>query len=352
MNRIVAQNKAEVLITPGLASQISLLHNQCPANTEWSGLLVYKITKGSVDSPETLEIRCEACFPMDFGDATFTSFEGSEMWLDFFKQFPQVNPLTKEPGWFLGKIHSHHNMNAYHSGTDTSDLYENAPKLPLFLSLVVNYSCMPFAEIAISAEATKKQLTRTRWKLKNWPSIGSSDIVKEEKPLPTTYIIPCTVVYEEDAWFIDQIANVVKAKEEARKAAAKVTTFPQRQFAQSTMFNTGKNSLNTAEQAKFMMALAELLTLDNGANLVPYQALSEVSKSVAFSQKEIYAKAFKHYFKNNWFDDTFFHTSVTELDAIGAVESFLTYHHTAFITPVIKTALNELKDEYSLLRKV
>jgi hypothetical protein len=379
MNRIVAKHKVEVLITPGLSSQISLLHNQCPTGTEWSGLLAYKITKGSVDDLENLEIRCEACFPMNFGDATFTSFEGSEAWLDFFKQFPQVNPLTKDPDWFIGKIHSHHSMQAYHSPTDTTDLYENAPKLPLFLSLVVNYSCQPFAEIAISAEAEEKQVSRTKWSLKNWPKMGDSTIKKEVKKIPTTFVIPCSVVYEEEAWFIDQLTVVSKAKEAENKKKYQAPTHNPygRGYENADAYNsynsyasrfpapgglstesdwnkskTDDAPLSPHNHQKMLQNISELITLDYGSTLSPYNALSQVSKALEVKDRHDYVKALKYYFMDSWYETVFFNTNATEKQVINGMLLFLQNHSSAYAYGPIKEALNELKDELKILRQV
>jgi len=104
--------KVTVVITPELASQIDFMHRQCPANTEWSGLLIYNIEEGNIEefskleNPKAeLELRAVGLYPMDFGDATFTSFEGDEKWLKAFSVYPQVDPIKPEPGYYIGKIH-------------------------------------------------------------------------------------------------------------------------------------------------------------------------------------------------------------------------------------------------------
>lgn len=111
--KIVLKRRAKVLITKELQAQITCLHNQCPSGKEWSGLLVYKITKGNVDEfisgdeGEDIELRAENVFLMDFGDAAFTSFEGSEDYIKFFEQFPQIDPTRddKANGYYIGKLH-------------------------------------------------------------------------------------------------------------------------------------------------------------------------------------------------------------------------------------------------------
>lgn len=63
------------------------------------------MVKGSLEDLTDVEIRAEGLFPMDFGDASFTSFEGDENWLKAFAQYPQIDPMNPTPGWYAGKIH-------------------------------------------------------------------------------------------------------------------------------------------------------------------------------------------------------------------------------------------------------
>lgn len=102
---VVAKYSAKVTMSKELIAQIGALHFVCPKKTEWSGLLIWEITKGSIEDLQNLEIIAHAVYPMDFGDATFTSFEGNDDWLKAFAQYPQVDPMNPTPGWYVGKIH-------------------------------------------------------------------------------------------------------------------------------------------------------------------------------------------------------------------------------------------------------
>ena len=118
MNKLIFKNKANVIITEKLQAQITCLHNQCPQGKEWSGLVVYKITSGVIrhflNEQDNLELTCEDLFPMDFGDATFTSFEAGVDYIKFFELYPQVDPTREDKGnsYYYGKVHSHQAMSS------------------------------------------------------------------------------------------------------------------------------------------------------------------------------------------------------------------------------------------------
>lgn len=102
-------------MSKNLIDQVAFLHRHCRKNTEWSGLLIYEVREGSIndlmtDKEADMEIWADALFPMDYGDTTFTSFEGNENYLKAFEQYPEIDPFDPKPGWYLGKIHSHHSM--------------------------------------------------------------------------------------------------------------------------------------------------------------------------------------------------------------------------------------------------
>lgn len=355
----------KVVITPALASQVSCLHNQCPKNKEWSGLLIAQITKGGINNLEEMEVTAEAVFPMDFGDATFTSFDGSAKFIDVFDQFPQVDPIKREANsqWFIGKIHSHHSMNSFHSGTDTTDLYENAPKLPFFLSLVVNYDCQPFAEIAIIGETEEKVMSKTKWKLRDFTHSGKEQKI-EIKKTPTCLVTPCDVVYRQDSWFVKEVQEIKK-----KPASFPTAVTPgyyggyQPKKEQGTLgfkqnVSPSGSSVGGVEGAVYppnkvynciMDNLTNLVTLGEGKNMGPYWAVQEVSGIVTAAVKPDYIKAFKYYFQD-WYEDNFYDESATKLCVLDAVNKFLSYHPNDWMFIVIKEAVDELKGEYQVIR--
>lgn len=301
---------------------------------------------------------CHDVFLMDFGDATFTSFEGNTDWIKFFQQFPEIDPTKRKPDskFFIGKLHSHHSMGAFHSPTDTQDLYENAPKLPFFLSLVVNYACDPFAEIAIAGQVEKKQVTKTKWKLSNWNIKGMTPTVEKKKE-PLTYVIPCTVLYQEAPWFIAQLKAI-----QTRPAT------PTYYNSWSNNHNPNGNSYDASKSTKeekplltksaepyytSMTNMQDLISLGNydGNASLPYKALSEVNSQVQHNNHENYIKAIKQYF-NEWYQYYFAKTAWSETEVLTALNEYTEQHKYYAVTKHLKKAFNELKEEYRELREV
>jgi hypothetical protein len=321
---------------------VECLHNQCPTGKEWSGLLVYQIVKGGIEDLDILEINCEQVYPMDFGDATFTSFDGDEEWIKFFEQFPEIDPIKKQPGsnWHIGKIHSHHTMGAFHSQTDTQDLYDSAPNYPFFLSLVVNYACQPFAELAVQAEVKEKKVEKQSWKLlKGW-NLGNSEIKKTEETKKATFVVPCDVNYLQEPWLVE------KLKQLKDKAKPKVWV----NSANTTIIKSS-TEVDPKVRNRMLACLPDLLFLGakNTAN-TPYMALTEVGTRLDIDKTLKYKKALKYHFCEEWFDQNFYNIDCTEEDVITAISVFINFHRNLWIHTTLQDALNELKTEHTKLR--
>lgn len=336
---IVSEHKPRVIISKELASQIAILHNSCPSNKEWSGLLIYQITNGGIDKEgiKELEIRAEAVFPMDFGDATFTSFEGSPAWFKLFDEFPQVDPIKKEANWFIGKIHSHHNMNTFHSATDKTDLYENAPKLPIFLSLITNYACDWDVKLAIAVEAKQKKTTWWKWNLKGF-DIGKEENKEEEEAPLLTYILNCNVAFDCEEWFLTQLNEVKKPK---------VTGFVSNRGNDKSEMLDG-DVLSRFAKNRMLACLDDLLTL--GSDVVfrtPYAALKEVDRVLQPGDLPVYTEALQIYFEE-WYLVNFYNIGISESNILDSILTFLNYHQKMWIVEHLIKALDECLREYSL----
>jgi len=352
METFKLQKRAEVLLTTELQAQITLLHNQCPTNKEWSGLLVYKVTKGSVeeflDNDEAeLELTCENVFLMDFGDATFTSFEGNESWIKFFELFPQIDPTRqdKDNGYYIGKLHSHHNMRAFHSGIDTQDLVDNAPTSPMFLSVVCNYDCQPFSEISIEYEKEIEGVET--WSIPKWLKKQITKHQKKEKR-KGVIIVPCDTVYEGEEWLINQI-------EEVELKNRKTTVYvPNRiGFDHKSSTNSSVNKVYKPEGVdqniyrKVLNEIPELLLLGHDPkNIAPKDALNKANTLVTTAALPTYEKAFMQYFKSYWFDAYFFNTNIKEAEAIDAVKEFVKLHDDNWLANKIETVCDTYKKEH------
>lgn len=127
--------KGKLKLSSDLVNKIHLIHYKVDKNTEWSGILKYKILEGSIEDPENLIILAEDLLLMDIGSSAYTEydFDTSDEKVANFILDAQLN------GSKYGHIHSHHNMRCYFSGTDMGELHDNAPNHDVYLSLIVNY---------------------------------------------------------------------------------------------------------------------------------------------------------------------------------------------------------------------
>lgn len=329
------------------------MHSQCPYKTEWSGLLIYKIEEGTIEAftdPKNekayLELKAEALYPMDFGDATFTSFEGNEDWLKCFEQYPEIDPMKPEPGWYIGKIHSHHDMVVFHSGTDDGDLMENAPKLPIFLSLICNYATDLHCKLAIAMEVEETIVTKTIYKLKSWLTSEESTSEKVSKTTPI-FTVECEAIYEQEGWFVDQVIELGKRKKPKPYSYTPVKGETKTEEKQSKLVITGK--VDQWVMKATIDGLADLFTLGTCPDAPAYPALCNTSSTVDVGQHRKYIAAFKGYFISNWYDETYMYTAITPQQSMAAIREFLKQYENNFITKHIITALDELETEHSSL---
>jgi len=128
------------------------------SKTEWSGILLYSV-KGSIKTPEKMEIILQDIIPMQKGSAAYTEYKFNEKkrdisgyedrMIDYFNE----NPKALEENWRVGHIHSHNVMGVFFSGTDMEELEDNSVSHDFYLSLIVN-DWMDFtAKVAFRAVA-------------------------------------------------------------------------------------------------------------------------------------------------------------------------------------------------------
>lgn len=337
-----------------LVDQVAFLHRHCTKNTEWSGLLIYEILQGSIDDLMTenevnMEIYCHGVCPMDYGDATFTSFEGNENWMKAFKHYPEIDPFEPKPKWYIGKIHSHHNMNVFHSGTDKADLYNTAPKLPMFLSLIVNYACETDCELAMAIEKEEKVLTRTSWKLKSWKKHKKEKNNLEKRTSHDTYVVKCNVAYEhewsqEDEWFSDICDSLRKPK----YVTPSYPSYQHRPYEYGKISDTVKpqHVLPTHVKGKVLTHLADLFTLGVQEKLTPYLGYFRADHALNYADRAAYIKAIKFYFEE-WFEQCFYSTPITRNEVIKETTGFMAFHPQMGLTKPLTEALNELQEKGS-----
>lgn len=110
---------------------------ECP-NNEWSGTLFYNTT-GSLETKD-LVINVVDFYVSDIGTGTYTVYDFNEEVVAYMVE----NELI---GCYCGLIHSHQQMSAFFSGTDTSTLNKEGASMPHFVSLIVNNAGQYVAKI-------------------------------------------------------------------------------------------------------------------------------------------------------------------------------------------------------------
>lgn len=121
------------------------------AAVEWSGVLFYSI-EGTIEDPENMVLTIEDIHPMHKGTASYTEYEFDDSVVEF-----MMDNETMEKGWKMGHIHSHNTMGVFFSGTDWSELEDNAPNHNFYLSLIVNNFMDFCAKVCFISEAVEQR---------------------------------------------------------------------------------------------------------------------------------------------------------------------------------------------------
>lgn len=100
-------------------------------DVEWSGTLFYSI-EGSFDDG-TFKATCLDICVMDIGSQGFTQYNDTADIINYRVNHPEL----LQEGVYEGLIHSHNNMSAFFSGTDSNTLLQEGADLNHFLSLIV-----------------------------------------------------------------------------------------------------------------------------------------------------------------------------------------------------------------------
>lgn len=146
--------KGQLIITTGLQKQIDWLHKQV-GRDEWCGILFYKVLEGKLDDPASLKIEASSLYLMDIGNATYTSAN-----MDAESVIDMWETVNSDYSFKRGMIHTHHDMATFFSGTDMSELHDNAGNHNYYLSLIVNFAGSYSAKVAYVAKRTQSILYR------------------------------------------------------------------------------------------------------------------------------------------------------------------------------------------------
>jgi hypothetical protein len=139
------------VITKRLQQQIDWLHQKVGRN-EWSGELITR-EEGNITDLQNWTIYAEDIYLADVGTGTFTGYQVDQ---GGFKAVDIVDMYEAFPGLLEGThkaqhIHTHHDMKAFFSATDESNLEERAQAANYFLMLVVNFKGDYVAKVAFHA---------------------------------------------------------------------------------------------------------------------------------------------------------------------------------------------------------
>lgn len=124
--------------------KIEYLHTRFPGK-EWSGFGFAKYNQDSIDS--NLVVELVDFYPLHLGTSTFTSFEQTEEFAGF------MADNLDYMNYKLVYIHTHHNMGAFHSGTDTNTLKRLTVTGNNVLFLVVDTRNTWWGHISVLVEA-------------------------------------------------------------------------------------------------------------------------------------------------------------------------------------------------------
>lgn len=120
--------KPTLIITPLLEAKIKYLSYKYP-NNEWSGILYVKY-EGTLKE-KNFTVTAVDMYLKDVGNSTLTEFKVGH---DHFN-YAMNNGLEECD---FGLIHSHHNMKAFFSATDSNELRTTGMQKDLYVSLIVN----------------------------------------------------------------------------------------------------------------------------------------------------------------------------------------------------------------------
>ena len=127
--------------------QIQFLCQQI-AKVEWSGILFYNV-EGSIKDPANMVITLQDILPMHKGTSTFTEYAFDERVIDHMMDNEHLEDCK------MGHIHSHNTIGVFFSGTDWSELEDNAPNHNFYLSLIVNNFMDFCAKVCFIAETNE-----------------------------------------------------------------------------------------------------------------------------------------------------------------------------------------------------
>lgn len=294
-----ANFKVPLVLSERVLSEINYLHSSI-GPTEWSGILVFSETKGSIDDLENLELRAEGIYPMDIGSSSYTEFDYDASIIDVYDHFDILSgdSMTKR----IGTIHTHHTMDTFFSGTDKGELHTNADKHLYYLSLIVNFSGKYKAKIAILVDHEPV----LNYKNKN---------LYAGKPAKALYLIDCDIFLESTKVLIDRVTALKEeSKRKAKLQKVEINKNPKQITPSSKQFPLNKvddfsefplyapkSKISHWEVQKILGAL---LAQDESHDKGFYTALVDITRDLKVQNKDVRKQEIEEikFFAENYFD--------------------------------------------------
>lgn len=240
MKEIKLKVKPKLFLSEDLLRSIKFLHKNI-SNLEWSGMLLCRL-EGSLKDLNNLEVYAENVYPCNIGSASFTTYSHADHIDDVETLFPEYSLISDErwdgenctSGYKLMQIHTHHNMEAFFSGTDMQDLYDNTSAHGFYISLIVNYK----GNYVCKGSFMAKSKTNTILDLSDY---NFTMKFKEEEENLVTFDFD--IQDEVNDWMENQLEALFlkKEAEEAREAI----------YNKKKSFTAGKNYMNQDPSEKF-----------------------------------------------------------------------------------------------------
>lgn len=149
---VKGSNTYKLIVPRKVEEKIRYLCRKFPT-LEWSGIL-FTSHEGNFEDGN-LVITCQDIYPMDLGSGTFTSFKMDESVAGYIAENFDLF------GCDMNLIHSHNQMSAFFSGTDTSTLQSEGNDQNCFVSLIVNNAGSYCAAITRKVQSKSEIVTKS-----------------------------------------------------------------------------------------------------------------------------------------------------------------------------------------------
>ena len=245
-------------------------------STEWSGVLFTTHTGSFEDN--NLEIKCHDIYPMDLGNATFTSFSMSEDVAAYMAEHIELFDCD------LQLVHSHHRMEAFFSGTDIDTLKEEGSERNCFVSLIVNNAGTYCAAVTRKVKTTVKYTITSKsseYEFFGDGKVTDSKETPEEKVMEKEHIeyFMLDITKEEetnDLAYLDERFEEIEKKKKSQPGLPKVieeptfwdlpyycpkkSHFPDKELPEVKKNSPTKFKTTNSSKAEVMQSIAKIVT--------------------------------------------------------------------------------------------